>query len=69
MRPDFLTTDEIDPLMDESLSSSVFGVGLAGDHQLHRSLCIREQSKKSLGIMQQQIGSLISRESAGEAEG
>ena len=43
-------------------------MGLAGNDELHRALGIGQQAQQPLGIVQQQVRSLVGREAAGKAQ-
>ena len=58
----------LDPL-DQLLARRVGGVGLAGEHELHRPLGVVEQLAEAVRVGQQQRRPLVRGEAAGEADG
>ena len=62
-----MPTHEIHPVVDQCLTGRIGRMGLAGENQLHRPLRMIQQARQALRVMQQQIGSLVRRESPCEA--
>ena len=60
--------DEMHPFPNQGLSRLIRRMRLAGDDELHRSLRIAQQAKQSLGVVQQQVRSLVGREAARKAQ-
>ena len=56
-------------MLDHLLAGPVGGVGLAGDHDLHRTSRRRQDSGKPLLVAEQQRGALVGGEAAREADG
>ncbi len=59
---------ELHELLDELLAALVRGVGLAGDHDLHRPLGIGQQLGEPDGVVQHQGEALVRRHPAGEPD-
>ena len=55
--------------LDDLLPGPVGRVGLAGDHDLHRALVRRQDAAQALLVAEQQVGALVGREAAREADG
>ncbi len=60
--------DELHPLLDQSLALFVTRVRFARDNELDGSLDVGEQAQQPRRIRQEQIGSFVAGEAAGEAE-
>ena len=60
---------ELLDLLDQLLARGVGGVGLAGEHELHRTVGVGEQRDQALGLRQQQRRPLVRREPPGEPDG
>src|ERR1019366_3817917 len=61
--------DEINPSLDQRLAVDVLRMGLAGHHQLNRTLWIRQNGNEAFRVMQEQIGPLVCCKAAGKAQG
>ena len=59
---------ECDDPLDQLLAALVGGMGLAREHDLERTLGIREQARQPLGVAEEQIGALVGREAPREAD-
>ena len=60
--------DEVRPVPNESLSSLVRRMRLAGDDELHRTLGIGQQAKQPRRVVEQQVGPLVGGEAARKAQ-
>ena len=54
---------------DQVLARPVGRVRLAGEEDLHRALGVGEQLAQAVQVAEQQVGPLVGREAAGEADG
>ena len=60
---------EIHQAANDSFAFVVLGMGLAGEYQLHGSIGIVEDPAQAVAVAQDQRGSLVGRETPGEADG
>ena len=67
--PDFELAGEQFDLADHVLAGLICGMGLAGEHELHRSVGVEQQAAETIGLRQQQGGPLVRGESAGKPDG
>ncbi len=63
-----LTGEHLD-LADHVLARLIGGVGLAGEHELHRTVRVEQQASQALGLREQQGRPLVRREAPGEPDG
>ena len=59
---------QVGDLLDELLAGLVGRVGLAGEDELHRSLRVVDQLEQLVELAEEQVGSLVGGEAAGEAD-
>ena len=59
---------ELHELLDEALALVVGGVRLAGDHELHGPLGVREDRLQPLGVAEHEREALVRRHAAGEPD-
>ena len=65
---DLRASDEIIPLLDQRLTGSILGMRFARQHQLDWPLPVSEKTHQPVGILQEQIGTLISGKPARESQ-
>ncbi len=53
---------------DQFLAGLVGGVGLAGEHELHRPVGVEQERLEAVELLEQQRGALVGGEAAGESD-
>ena len=69
LRADLRTVDEMHPFLNQRLPIFICRVCLACDNELNGLLRMGEDPKQSLGIMKQQVGSLVRGKSTSKSKG
>ncbi len=59
----------LDDALDEVLARLVVGMGLAGEDELHGTLLVVDDGSQTVEVREEQIGALVSGETAREADG
>src|SRR5262249_27090864 len=67
--PEIGVAGKLDDFANEALAGLIFGVGFAGDDDLHRHVLVQQDALEAFYVAEQQGGAFVSGKAPGEADG